>query len=220
MITVELHCHTRFSKDSLMNVNQMLAVCKRKNIDRICVTDHNTILGAIRAKEVDPDRVVIGEEISTLEGELLAYFVQEEVPGGLSPEETIAYLRRQGAFISVSHPFDRYRLGHWNPASLERIVPLIDSIEIFNARCIHNSDNRKAQLFAEKWGIPGTVGSDAHTVYEIGKATLFMGDFHDAVSLKFSLKSAFPSTHLSPACIHLTSRVASWVKKLKSPADK
>lgn len=214
MITAELHCHTRFSKDSLMNLDRMLAVCKRKKIDRIAITDHNTIQGALQAKEIDPNRVVIGEEISTLEGELLAYFVQEEVTSGLSPEDTIENLHEQGAFISVAHPFDRYRFGHWKLESLERIVPLIDAIEIYNARCIHDADNRKAQWFAHKWGIAGTVGSDAHTIMEIGRTTLFLAEFDDGESLKRSLKTAVADNHHSPPWIHLTSRYATSVKNI------
>ncbi len=78
------------------------------------VTDHNTIAGARAAQELDPELVIVGEEIKTTRGEILAFFVSEEVPAGLTPQETIARLKDQGAFISVSHPFDIYRGGHWD----------------------------------------------------------------------------------------------------------
>jgi predicted metal-dependent phosphoesterase TrpH len=213
MITAELHCHTNYSKDSLMRVEQMLAICTRKRIDRIAVTDHNTITGAKIAKDYNPRLVLIGEEIMTAEGEILALFVKEKVPSGLSPEETIHILRGQGAFIGVAHPFDRFRHGRWKEDALERILPLIDGLEVYNARCIYNKDNRKAQEFADKWKINTLVGSDAHTAMEIGKATLVLPDFNDTESLKHALKEATIHTHHSPAWIHLASRYATWHKK-------
>ena len=119
------------------------------------------------------ERVIVGEEIKTTKGELLAVYVTEEVPAGLSPVETISLLRSQGAFISVSHPFDLGRSGHWDVDDLLEITPLIDAIEIFNARCIRAIYNTRAQDFARQHNLLGTAGSDAHCLMEIGKATLF-----------------------------------------------
>ena len=131
MLRVEFHCHTRLSKDSLLSPEGLLAACRRKQIDRVVITDHNTIAGALIAKQLDPTRVIIGEEILTQDGELLAAYVTEEVPRGLPAAETIARLREQGAFISVSHPFDVMRSGHWEADNLLRILPLVDAIETF-----------------------------------------------------------------------------------------
>ncbi len=139
MYTVEFHSHTIFSKDSLATPDKILQACQRKGIDRIVITDHNSIQGALAAYSLDPQRVIIGEEIMTTQGELLAAFVKEEIPSGLTPNETIARLKEQGAFISVSHPFDKARNGHWHPAELMKITPHTDAIETFNARCLSKS---------------------------------------------------------------------------------
>ena len=96
-------------------------------------------------KQLAPEMVIVGEEVMTTEGELLAWYVRESVPPGLRPEETIQRLRAQGAIISVSHPFDRYRRGAWQEAQLERIVGLVDAIEVYNARCLHAEDNERAR---------------------------------------------------------------------------
>ena len=136
-IRVDFHCHTRYSKDSLNNIPYLLNMCRRRGVDRVVITDHNTIQGALIAQQLDPDRVIVGEEIKTTKGELLAVYVTEEVPAGLSPVETISLLRSQGAFISVSHPFDLGRSGHWDVDDLLEITPLIDAIEIFN-RALHS----------------------------------------------------------------------------------
>jgi len=210
---VEFHCHTVFSKDSLTSPEQLVATARRRGIDRVVVTDHNTIAGALAAQAIDPERVIVGEEIMTTEGELLAAFVQEEVPPGLSPEETIAPLRAQGAFISVSHPFDRMRSGHWTVESLRRILPLVDAIETFNARCMWPGFNRQAQRFAQAYGVPGTVGSDAHAVFELGRATLDLPPFHDAATLRAALPQARARLRLSAPWVHFTSRWAVWVKR-------
>jgi predicted metal-dependent phosphoesterase TrpH len=214
MINAEFHCHSIYSQDSLSKIDRILEACQHKDIHRIAITDHNTLAGAQIAKQIDPDRVIVGEEINTRDGEILAYFVREFVPPGLSPEETIKLLHNQGAFISVAHPFDRYRGGHWEVEVLERIWPLIDGIEIFNARCIQNEDNNKAKDFAKSKGVAGLVGSDAHIPAEIGTSYLELPDFQDAESLKRALGNAAYHTRLSPPWIHLTTRYASLYKQL------
>jgi hypothetical protein len=120
---------------------------------------------------LDPERVIVGEEIMTTRGEILAAFVSEEIPPGLSPLETIRRLKEQGAFISVSHPFDRLRKGGWLEQDLLEILPQVDAIEVYNSRCMLPSFNWEAQRFAEKHNLAGTVGSDAHAAFELGKAS-------------------------------------------------
>src|SRR5574341_256822 len=147
MLRVEFHCHTIYSRDSLTRPEGLLAACRRKGIDRVVITDHNTIAGALLCQQIDPQRFIVGEEILTQAGELLAAYVQEEVPPGLEPKEAIRRLRDQGAFISVSHPFDTMRKGHWSLELLLEIAPLVDAIETFNARCylpVYNTRDRKS----------------------------------------------------------------------------
>ncbi len=213
MLRVEFHCHTVYSKDSLTSPERLLEACRRKGIDRVIVTDHNSTAGARRAKELDPQRVIIGEEIMTRAGELLAAFVQEELPAGLPPLEAIRLLREQGAFISVSHPFDHLRSGSWKPEALLEIAPHVDAIETFNARCLSPAFNRRAQAFAREHNLPGTVGSDAHAPSELGQATLLLPEFSDAGSLRAVLPLAQPRLRLSGPWVHFYSRYAVWRKK-------
>jgi len=215
MLRVEFHCHTVYSKDSLASIEAVLDACQRKGIQRLAITDHNTIAGARCARQLDPQRVIIGEEVSTQAGELLAFFVEEEIPPDLPPLDAIARLREQGAFISVSHPFDRFRRGHWLIRDLLMILPHVDAIETFNARCMWPRYNHQAQEFACAHGLSGTVGSDAHAIFEIGRATLYLPDFHDASSLKNALVHARQEVTWSPPWVHLVSRYAVWRKKLQ-----
>ena len=216
-LRIEFHCHTIYSKDSLVSIEKLLETCKRKGIDRIVITDHNTTTGAIHAKKIDPQRVIVGEEILTQKGELLAAFMQEEIPAGLTPLETITRLRDQGAFISVSHPFDQMRKGHWQTSDLLEIPPLVDAIETFNARCMSADFNRQAQDFAREHEVASTVGSDAHAAFEIGRAAMILPEFEDADSLKKALPQAQFEMQLSSPLVHFTSRYAVWYKMLFNP---
>ncbi len=218
MLRVEFHCHTIYSKDSLATPQQVVETCRRIGIDRVVITDHNHIEGALAAQSLDPERVIIGEEIMTTQGELLAAFVQEEIPAGLGPMETIERLRAQGAFISVSHPFDALRSGHWEPEDLLAIVPHIDAIETFNARCMQSSFNSIAQTFAQEHEMLGTAGSDAHALFEYGKATMLLPEFDDATSLKVALEQVEYDATLSSFWVHFSSRYAVMRKDLNPAA--
>ena len=213
MLTVDFHCHTCYSKDSLTHLEDLLAACRQKHIDRLVITDHNTISGALRAQEMDPQRIIVGEEIMTQAGELLAAFVEKELPMGLTPLEAIARLRDQGAFISISHPFDRWREGHWELSDLLRVIPLVDAIETYNARCVQSGFNTKAQSFAQQHNLAGTAGSDAHTSFEVGRALLQLPDFQDTQSLIAGLRQAHCRCRLSPWWVHFASSYASWYKR-------
>lgn len=207
-IRLEFHAHTVYSKDSLTRPQALVAGCRRKGIDRIVITDHNTIRGAAACRELAPELVIVGEEIMTQQGEILAAFVSEEIPRGLHALEVIDRLKGQGAFISVSHPFDITRSGHWKAADLMMIAPLVDAIEVFNARCISPKFNTQAAAFAAEYGLPGTVGSDAHGVIELGAATQVVPDFHDAEGLRSAIRQAAHRVRLSPPWMRLISRNA------------
>ncbi len=214
MLTVELHSHTDASEDCLMQPAAIVRTCRARGIDRLAVTDHNAIGGALAVQALAPELVIVGEEIMTTQGELLAYFVREAVPAGLSPAETIARLRAQGAAISVSHPFDRLRKGAWREADLAAIAPLVDAVEVFNARCIYADDNARALAFASAHGTLGTVGSDAHSQRELGRAVLRLPLAGHGAELVAGLAGAERLTRLSSPAIHLTSRFAKSWKRL------
>ena len=213
MVNAEFHCHTCHSKDSLARIQDLLTTCQNKGLQRVVVTDHNSIQGALEAHALDPHRFIVGEEIMTLQGELLGIFVRETIPAGLSAIKTIEILREQGAFISVSHPFDAFRDGHWEPADLLNIISSVDAIEVFNSRCLLPQFNTRAKVFAQQHNLPGTVGSDAHSLSELGTATLTLPNFNDAASLTKALSSAKFQLRLSGPWVHLFSRFAAWRKK-------
>jgi predicted metal-dependent phosphoesterase TrpH len=194
--------------------DRLLEVCMQRGIDRIAITDHNTIEGALQAAALAPQRVIVGEEIMTSHGELLAYFVKERIPPDLPPKETIDMLRDQGAFISVSHPFDSIRSGSWKKADLLEILPWVDAIEVSNARTLTDGPNRKAQRTASEANLLRTAGSDAHAYTEVGRTIMQMSTFKDAESMRRALMGAKIIARRSSPFVHFLSRYASIRKTL------
>lgn len=214
MLRVESHCHSNYSPDSFNKIEDMIAVARKRGIDRLVITDHNTINGALAAKELAPELIIVGEEIKTTEAELLAIFVQENVPRNLAPMEAISRLKEQDAFISVSHPFDVKRAGAWRQETWRDMLPHLDAIEVFNARCYIDSYNTQAQDFAEKHNLAGTVGSDAHTLGELGRANFIVPVFEDAQGLREVIRQAQFITKTSNASVRLYSTFAHFYKNV------
>lgn len=212
---VEMHSHTLWSVDCIAKFEMILRLCEKRGIHKIAITDHNTAEGALQLKQIAPDRVIVGEEIMTTKGELLGYFMRESIPARLTPEETIKRLRDQGAVISVSHPFDRLRKGAWDEPDLLEIIDKVDAIEVFNARCMYAEDNAKALAFAQKHGVAGTIGSDAHTSWEYGQAYGIMRPFaDDPEDFLDALREMEYMKRLSSWFVHVGSKAAKWSKKL------
>ncbi len=213
MIKAEFHCHSCYSKDSLVTLQALQLTCQKKSIQHLVITDHNNIQGAILAHDIDAKLFIVGEEIMTQQGELLAIFVKELIPAGLPALKAIELLRSQDAFISVSHPFDFIRQGHWEEADLLEILPSIDAIEVFNSRCLNPQSNTLARNFAQQHHLLGTVGSDSHSTGEVGTSTLTLPDFHDAASLRAALAHSQEYVRLSNPFVHFHSRYAKWCKR-------
>ena len=213
MLNLEYHCHTNASKDSLTEPADLVRAARKRGLDRVVVTDHNSIAGAKAAQALDPELIIVGEEIMTTKGEILAAFVREEIPAGLTPLETIRILKEQGAFISVSHPFDEWRKGGWKEADLLEIIPFVDAIEVFNSRCMDPNFNHRARAFAEKHHLAGTVGSDAHGVIELGRSVVMLDPFTGPDGMRNVIRNAKYKTKLSPWWVHFISRYASMKKK-------
>ena len=182
-LKVEFHCHTAASMDSNNYLTRLLDAARQRGLDRLAITDHNTIRAALKAKKMAPELIIVGEEVRTRQGELIAYYLSEEIPAGLEAWQTIEKLKEQKAFVSVPHPFDRQRSG-WDLHELESILSDLDGIEIFNSRCFDLSANQKAKEFAQKKDLAALVGSDAHSCFELGMATMQLPWFDNVEQLR------------------------------------
>jgi len=206
-VKLDMHTHSEFSPDSRTPLKAQAAALKAAGIDVVCATDHNTIEGALRLRELaDGVRVIVGEEISSRDGEIIGLFLEQPVPRDRSAEETIALIKEQGGIVSIPHPFSRNRLYHIKRAALERVYSQIDCIEIFNAREAFAADNRRAEAFAKEHDLPGAVGSDAHRVSEIGRAWIEVDEFAGRDDFVAALRGGSVHGRLTGSAIHLATR--------------
>jgi predicted metal-dependent phosphoesterase TrpH len=207
-VRVDMHTHTEYSPDSRTPVGVQAAAIKAAGLHVVCATDHNTIEGALRLREIaDGFRVIIGEEVSTRDGDMIGLFLEKAVPRGLPAEETIARIHDQGGLVSVPHPFSRNRLFHLRRDALERVWKDIDCIEVFNAREAFTRDNVRAAAFAKEKGLPGAVGSDAHRASEIGGAWVEVEDFVGREDFIGALREGSVIGELTGNYIHLMTRL-------------
>jgi hypothetical protein len=191
LIDVDLHMHTDHSYDCATPVEVLLAEARTRGLGAIAVTDHNEISGALEAQaKASGIKVIAGEEVKTAEqGEVIGLFITEKIARGMTLQETIAEIRRQGGIVYVPHPFDRM---HSVPdyEHLLAVIDEIDAIEVFNPRVAISEFNEEAVRFAAKYRIPGGAGSDAHVPQGLGSVRIRMRDFDGPEEFMESLHDA------------------------------
>ncbi len=189
---LDLHCHTAASFDSRSRPRDVVRAAFERGLTHLAITDHDRIEGALEAQTVAPPGlvVIVGEEIRTAEGDLIGLFLSAPVPPGLPAREAIAAVRDQGGLVGLPHPFDRWRGSLGRQAWLRDLVPLVDWIEVHNARALFRA-NARAAAFAAEHDLPGVAVSDAHTLLEVAVAsTIVDGDPSTPDGLRAALRSA------------------------------
>jgi hypothetical protein len=193
LIDVDLHMHTDHSPDCATPVEVLLATARAQGLGAIAVTDHNEISGALEARakaRAAGVKVIVAEEVKTAgQGEVIGLFIEEKIPRGLSLEETVAEIRRQGGLVYVPHPFDRM---HSVPdyEHLLTILDDVDAIEVFNPRVAIGAFNEEAARFAAKYRILAAAGSDSHVAQGLGSVRIRMRDFDGPAEFLESLRDA------------------------------
>jgi predicted metal-dependent phosphoesterase TrpH len=181
------------------------------------VTDHDRIDGALAARDAAPDglTVIVGEEIRSADGDLIAAFLERAVAPGMSAVETVAAVREQGGLVGIPHPFDRLRGSMRTDARMSRVAPLVDWIEVHNARLVGGGNERAAE-FAREQRIAGVAVSDAHSVMEVGVAyTALEGDPSTPAGLLAALPGAALVAGRASYAVRLWTPVAKAVNRLR-----
>src|SRR5207253_10218162 len=221
-VRIDMHTHSEYSPDSRTPLADQAQAIRAAGLDVVCATDHNTILGALRLREIaDGFRVIVGEEISSRDGEIIGLFLESAVPRDLSGEETIARIHDQGGLVVVPHPFSINRRYHMRRTSLVRLRTKIDALEVFNAREAIFLNNRAAAAYAKEHGILGTAGSDAHRASEIGRAWVEMPDFAGRADFLAALREGVAHGRLSGTAVHVFTRydrLRKWLGRKSSSA--
>lgn len=175
-LLMDMHLHTHRSFDCLSRPEAILRTARERGIDRLVVTDHDEIAGALEMREMDPERVMVGEEVRTREGfDLIGILLTELVPSRTPAREACEMIRAQGGVTYVPHPFDVARSGAGR--YLEEIEELVDVVEVHNARCWLPAFDRRAAGWAARRGKLAGAGSDAHTPRELGRGLMQVPPF-------------------------------------------
>lgn len=209
--SVDLHCHTRASHDCLVEPADLVRAARAAGLDRLAVTDHNEIDGAREARELDPELVIVGEEVRTAEGlDLIGLFLQHWIRPGGSFQEVADEIRRQGGIVYLPHPFDRHRGA--DEDFLDSVADRVDAVEGLNARVHDLERNRRARSWAARHGLPVGAGSDAHLLREVGRARVRLPPFQNPAGLPGSLGLGRLEGRASSRWVHLGS---TWAKLRK-----
>jgi predicted metal-dependent phosphoesterase TrpH len=215
----DFHIHTRFSRDSLLSEDTFIAKAIERGLTHVAITNHNNVEGAIAVRDkvaelglADKLTVILGEEVSTADGEVVGLFLTKTIPRGLSANETADEIHRQGGLVSIPHPFDPFRASHIKEGPLRNLagVRKIDMVEVFNCRVTLQRHNLEAAEFATQYGIPGIAASDSHSSFEVAMAFNAMPHFETADQLRTFLPDNDWHASRSTVLIHLTTRWAVW----------
>lgn len=177
---IDLHCHSEASADCSTPLVLFPARCRERGVWVQAITDHNEIWGAQKLQEMleeekvkkagFPLTIIVGEEVSTTNGEIIGLFLREKIPAGMSPKETVAAIKEQGGLVCLPHGFDPLKRWRLQPTALETVADEIDVVETFNARISQLRWNQAAVDWSKLHGVAMSAGSDAHTLADIGSA--------------------------------------------------
>jgi predicted metal-dependent phosphoesterase TrpH len=169
MLKLDLHLHSCYSDDAGGTPEEIIKVLKKKGLQGMALTDHNTIEGSLKARQVAPSGflVIPGVEVTTADGHLLAINVTENIPRRLSVEETVETIINKGGIPIVPHLFRMF--SGIKKDKLQGIQTKIPALEVFNG-CSVPRTNLKTAKAARAFNLGGTGGSDSHDPLYAGYA--------------------------------------------------
>jgi predicted metal-dependent phosphoesterase TrpH len=160
MTKVDLHTHSVASVDGGLKIADYERLLMNGTLDCIAVTDHNRIDFAVALQQRLGERIIIGEEVSTEQGELIGLYLREAIPAGLSAADAAQAIHDQGGLVYVPHPFETVRHG-LSAGDLQAIAGHVDIIETCNGRTMQDRGTAATE-WAAHHAVPGAASSDAH----------------------------------------------------------
>lgn len=174
--------------DCRVEPGEVAGRCRQLGLSPVVLTDHDSIDGAMALRAVLGDGVVVGQEVTTTEGELIGLFLTEAIPARLPPDEVVRRIRDQGGLVYLQHPYDLWRR-RLREQAIERLADWFDVVEVFNGRSTDEANARADDLCATLGAVPG-AGSDAHTLEELGAVYVELEPFGGAADFLSKLRSA------------------------------
>lgn len=165
----DFHIHSKYSADGYVKPRDLLKAAVKAGLSGIAITDHNTIKGGLEAKKYENNEVevIVGSEVLTNHGEVIGLFLTEEIVS-YDFFDVINDIKAQKGVVVIPHPFDDVRRTSMHPNS--DLAEFIDSVEVFNSRCVRDIYNDRALDYAKKNNLNCIAGSDAHFENEVGNA--------------------------------------------------
>jgi predicted metal-dependent phosphoesterase TrpH len=194
--SADLHLHTTASDGTATPLEVVKWVAERTNLAVIAICDHNTNEGSIEAAKYAPEygiEVIVAQEVESRHGHILGLWTPENITPGMTAQDTVAEIHRQGGLAIAAHP---YAPGWWKDFGLCRGSTEIydsvayDGMEVANSTPLLFFANPRARRYwhANSRRLAATGGSDAHMLSVIGTSrTLFPG--HTAADLREALEA-------------------------------
>ncbi|HET9946743.1 MAG TPA: PHP domain-containing protein [Patescibacteria group bacterium] len=196
-IKIDCHTHSILSPDGAITHEQYATVLKKGILDMVAITDHHSVEYAQFVQKKLGEKIIVGEEMSTLEGHVIGLFLHKTIPSHLSLEDTIEEIKRQGGLVYIPHALDSLRHG----IGLENVMKSannIDIFEVFNARVILKNQNTQAKNVAESMGFLKGLGSDAHNSQALGYSYVTISSFPTKQTFKKTLSDGIFHTQYLP----------------------
>ena len=210
MLKYDLHLHSRYSPDGTLDVRDIVRIARKRGLDGIAITDHDTIRGGLEALKLKPEGldVICGCEVNTDRGDVIGLFLTEEIKARETTWPSSRRSTRREASAVVPHPFDSIRgSAFW---LTDRDAPLIDGVEVVNARCVFRRSNVAADRYADRFDRAKTGGSDAHFGAEIGNACTLIEEGDDLREAIFGRRTMAVRPDSRPRCFTCARKRCSW----------
>jgi predicted metal-dependent phosphoesterase TrpH len=204
-MAIDLHVHcSEASPCSSAPLEDLVAEAKRIGLDGICLTDHNHVWDPKTLAELKQRHdflILRGNEIATDQGDMLVFGFDEDIQGVIRLDELRRKVLKTGGFIIAAHPFRGFltfgigQLGLTPEKAMERpLFGQVDAVEVLNSK-VSDKENRFSSQVAAGLGLPGTGGSDAHEVEEVG---VYATRFSDTITNEEELVGALKGGSYSP----------------------
>lgn len=180
MYKVDLHTHSTASPDGGITIDQYIQVIGDGLLDFVAITDHNTTKNARALRASLGDKIIVGEEITCREGEIIGLFLSETIKPGLRAEQAAKQIKKQGGLVYIPHPFETVRKG-LPKIILDSMTDYIDIVEVYNGRALMQNKGPEASVWARVNQKVTAASSDAHGQKGLGTA--------------YSLTQAEPTIH-------------------------
>ncbi len=188
MLRLDLHLHSHYSHDGRSSIPQLIERARECGIDRLALTDHNVVEGAMKLALLAPELAIVGEEAKTREGEIIGLFITGRIAPFLAPEDTMDLVHEMGGLTYIPHPLDRNR-AHFRAERIVELAGRIDIIETYNPWC-DTASNQAATRLAEELGKVTATGSDAHSIDELGRSWMEMDEYEGTQDFLEKLRRA------------------------------